>query len=56
MALILQRYSVESKLIQADAERLWEEIKTRFSPQQIDSALSQVKDQGIELLQAENEG
>jgi tetratricopeptide (TPR) repeat protein len=50
MALILRHYSVEFKVIQDDSISLLEELQTRLTPQQVESAMDRTEGVEIESL------
>jgi predicted ATPase/DNA-binding XRE family transcriptional regulator len=50
IALVLQQYSVESKVVRDDYKRLLADLQARFSPQQVDTIVKQIEDKGIETL------
>jgi predicted ATPase/DNA-binding XRE family transcriptional regulator/Tfp pilus assembly protein PilF len=50
MALILQRYSVDSKVVQDDYVHLLADLQARLSPQQIQAAIDQTEGSSIETL------
>jgi predicted ATPase/transcriptional regulator with XRE-family HTH domain/Tfp pilus assembly protein PilF len=50
MALVLQRYSVDSKVVQNDYAQLLADLQTRLAPQQIQAAIDQTEGHSIDTL------
>jgi hypothetical protein len=50
MILVLQKYSVESKVVQDDYAHLLADLETRLSPQQVEAAVGRTEGMAIEAL------
>jgi len=50
MVLILQQYSVESKVIRDDCDRLLVELQSMLEPQQVEETMERVKRMEVDSL------